>query len=737
MDYEEMTREQLIAELDSLRQQSEQKLRLIAETSSDLIFQADCNMIVTYVSPAIEQILGYTPEEVIGGAGSNYYPPEERSKVEGTLAALMDGKRVKGLELKLLNKEGQIVSLEANVAPLEKEGRIIGMQGIMRDITDRKQTEEKLWQMRGELKLAVREKTAQLREANALLQEEIARRVRAEKELHKQLTHHRGLIEAMNEGIGIYDQEGRVSYVNTKLAQMLGYSADEIVGQPLVDFVYPADRHRIRDQIRRRRYGAKQSFELTLPTKDGNPTHVLISPRPLFDDRGRFQGSFSVVTDINRQKKTEWTLQQARDEFQKLYNASLCLNAQLDRAELLEEIIRQFMILLQAKAGYFTRYDAQHNRLVLEAGLGAAENHIGDSVKAGEGLVGQVFEKRSPQTVSHYPSWSHGINIYQDLKWLGTALAVPLFNANRTFGVLVVTRPERSSQFDSHDIELAELFAAQAATALENAHLYKTQQEQYHQLQQSLERLIQVEKVAALGRLIASIAHEINNPIQSIQNCLYLIEEELESRQRQKKLALYMGLAHKETDRIAAIVQQMRNFYRFPTRSDQVAAKMDMEGFYQLDPQQLQQVDIHTVLESVLQLTRRQLETSRINVIREWRAASSRLWCSPDHMKQVFLNLVLNALDTMNEAGGTLRIYTESGSPGQVQIKFSDTGRGMSPEITRRLFEPLFTTKEDGSGFGLFTSHKIIEAHHGEIQVQSQENVGTTFTILLPLEQPR
>jgi two-component system NtrC family sensor kinase len=144
----------------------------------------------------------------------------------------------------------------------------------------------------------------------------------------------------------------------------------------------------------------------------------------------------------------------------------------------------------------------------------------------------------------------------------------------------------------------------------------------------------------------------------------------------------------------------------------------------------------------VLDLTGKQLERERILV--EWLQdpGLSQVEANAGQLRQVFLNLVLNAVDAMS-GGGTLRITTASGllesgqaGPG-VRIEFSDTGKGMSAEVQSRLFEPFFTTKTDGSGLGLSISYSIIRAHGGQILVASYPGLGTTVTILLPIQQPR
>ena len=226
-----------------------------------------------------------------------------------------------------------------------------------------------------------------------------------------------------------------------------------------------------------------------------------------------------------------------------------------------------------------------------------------------------------------------------------------------------------------------------------------------------------------MGKLAASVAHEINNPLQSVQGCLTLAEEELAGDQRREKMERYLGIATGEIERIAEIVRRTRDFYR-PTATG------------------MQPTDVHAVLQSVLELSGKQLQHSNVTIERAWADDLPTIEANPDHLKQVFLNLVLNAIDAMPE-GGTLRLRTvrhhmpNQPSEPAVHIEFGDTGKGMSPETQSRLFEPFFSTKEHGSGLGLYISHGIISAHHGQVHVTSYEGLGSTFSILLPVEQPR
>lgn len=227
-------------------------------------------------------------------------------------------------------------------------------------------------------------------------------------------------------------------------------------------------------------------------------------------------------------------------------------------------------------------------------------------------------------------------------------------------------------------------------------------------------QLIRVEKLAAIGQLAASIAHEVGNPLQAIQGFLALF---LEQCPPQTPNQHFLELAEEEIDRIVQVLARLRDLYR--PRAD-IAAPLDM----------------NTLLESVLLLTSRQLERGRIRVLKELDPELPQIDVVADQLKQVLLNLVLNAAEAMGE-GGLLHIqtYTQAVAPGEraLIVTVTDTGAGIPPDQLPYIFDGLHTTKERGMGLGLYTSKAIVERHMGRISAQSIPGEGTTFMITLPL----
>jgi signal transduction histidine kinase len=273
--------------------------------------------------------------------------------------------------------------------------------------------------------------------------------------------------------------------------------------------------------------------------------------------------------------------------------------------------------------------------------------------------------------------------------------------------------------FDELALQLAQVFADQAAVFLENARLVGELRqwageleeriaERTRQLEAQQTQIIRAEKMAAVGRLAASLAHEINNPLQSIALHLQLVAEEKLSSAGQQQL----GVVQQEFDRIAGIVGRLLDFQRPEKREAQA-------------------VDVVTALEQVLVLADRQLERAGVRLVRHLPPDLSPVWAAENQLKQVFLNLILNAAEAM-PGGGTLTISARR-EAGQLHLAFADTGPGLPSEKAAELFEPFFTTKPSGSGLGLAVSYEIVANHGGLLAAANQPGGGAVFTVTLPL----
>ena len=228
------------------------------------------------------------------------------------------------------------------------------------------------------------------------------------------------------------------------------------------------------------------------------------------------------------------------------------------------------------------------------------------------------------------------------------------------------------------------------------------------------QQLFESEKLAAVGRLAASIAHEVNNPLEAIKNALYLMQ----SDSVESKNLRFLEIARKETERVSHIIRQMLGFARQPGEVDWV--------------------DVNQVLEETLVLVEKKLKQSKVRVVRKFDEALPKIRARSDQLRQVFLNLIINAQQAIHGEGEiriSTSIYEQSLQP-SIVIQMSDSGVGINEDDQARIFEPFFSTGKKGTGLGLWVTQDIVRQHGGRIEVSSQVGKGTAFSIILQVESP-
>jgi signal transduction histidine kinase len=276
--------------------------------------------------------------------------------------------------------------------------------------------------------------------------------------------------------------------------------------------------------------------------------------------------------------------------------------------------------------------------------------------------------------------------------------------------VFVAARDAGRPGFHLADVEAFGLMARQADIALENSRLYEELRAYVRQVEQSQRALIQAEKMSAVGRLTASIAHEVNNPLQAVQNCLHLGQrKELSAEQRKE----YLQMAEEEMDRLMGTVQRMLDFYR---------------------PGALKRttVEITNLIERVLALLEKQLEDQKIAVTKTYPKDLPLVTVVANQIQQVFFNLLLNAMDALGQ-GGTIEI-TVSVTKNKVVVDIRDSGPGVDPAVRETIFEPFVSSSDDGTGLGLSVSYGILTAHNGTLELVEDDRPGACFRVTIPWE---
>src|SRR5215208_2204550 len=381
-----------------------------------------------------------------------------------------------------------------------------------------------------------------------------------------------------------------------------------------------------------------------------------------------------------------------------LFNVTETLFAETNRDRLLDLIIAAICDHLNcANVAYYHIEDgkatviAQHGNVL----------QVDDATSFAAQLVSRVDADGDPIVINAAGPGEENAQSLLSTLGLGSAIMIPVARSNlhsvffAARDVGVAERPFRGA-----DLEMFFVLARQAVVALENASLYADLRAYVRRVEESQEALLRAEKMAAAGRLTASIAHEINNPLQSVQNCLHLAGHEDMPAEKRKE---YFGLAEKELERLMKTMQRMLDFYR------PGAAKVE-------------QVDVLELLQHVLSLTSQQLGQRQIDVETDLPESLPAIFAVSSQIQQIFFNLILNALDAM-PAGGSLEIRARERNQG-VEITFQDSGPGIAEEKRNNIFEPFFSTKEGGTGLGLTVSYNIVTAHGGILDLVNGNKPG-------------
>jgi PAS domain S-box-containing protein len=333
------------AETYSIR--DEQRYRTLVEATSDWIWEVDQNGRYNFSNRTVEDILGYPPEDIIGKTPFDFMPPDEAARLTSIFREIAAAQKpFSCLENINLHKSGREVVLETSGVPiLDEKGAFRGFRGIDRDITAHKKLEKNLRRARERLEKRVRRTNSEIEAKKTTIQEEINIRKQIQAELAQSENQFRSLVETLNEGFGIVDSEGRFTYVNGKLLEMLGYTRSKVVGEKVSDFMDERNRRFFKKQLAMRQRGVETPYEIQFATKDGRTIATIVSPRATFEANGRFQGSFAVVTDISAMKATEKSLrrreQQLREKTLRLEEMNTALEVLLRKREQDKTIIQK------------------------------------------------------------------------------------------------------------------------------------------------------------------------------------------------------------------------------------------------------------------------------------------------------------------------------------------------------------------------------------------------------------
>jgi len=376
---------------------------------------------------------------------------------------------------------------------------------------------------------------------------------------------------------------------------------------------------------------------------------------------------------------------------------------------------------LESVSIYLLNNGGEVLNLVAHKGVSAnfTNNLLLRSRQPGDGLLGRTLLEGEARTVDiTMQSIDPDVDFFIK-EGFQSAVYIPLTSKGTPTGVMCVASLNPNT-FSTEIVEFLTVIGNHFGVAIDNANMHKNIKEAYRDLKEVQEQIVWTEKLASLGKLAATIAHEINNPLAGVLNYIRLIIKQLSrnrfSHEKLEEISRYLAIMESETARCGEIVKDLLAFAR--------RTKITMESN-----------SIEDIVNKTLNLISHELEMKELQLKKNIAPNLPKIKCDFKQIQQVLLNLVYNASEAM-QSGGTLTITANraDGAEPLLEITISDTGCGISKKNMEKIFEPFFTTKEEGKGVGLGLSvvYGIIARHNGTISVESEPGKGSTFTVRLP-----
>jgi len=477
---------------------------------------------------------------------------------------------------------------------------------------------------------------------------------------------YRRLFEHVGCGVFISSKRGRFLNANQALLDMLGYeSKEDFLKIDIAEDLYLRSEDRLDFQKMIEAEGQVVDYEVMFKRRDGTPIPILLTAHARHDQQGKIIGYEGINVDLSHRKEMERQVKEAHD--------------------LLDRIIRSSPNAIMAT-------DLEGNILIWNRG---AEEILG--YKADEVLRKMNIRKIYPEGMAKEVMKMMRSDAYGGKGRLGS---YPMVHIRRD-GEIVEGNLSAAILYDSQGNEIG---SVGIFTDL------RERLEMERKLMETQEKLLQSEKLAAMGRLTSQIAHELNNPLYGIMNTLELVKTEISPQSKRRKI---LDMALSETVRLTELLRKMLSFSK-------------------PDEEERQRTDINAILDEILLLVKKQLLEHSIRIVTDFAPDLGMVFASRNQLRQVFLNMIANARDAMAD-GGILTVKTKREGD-HVYIELKDTGIGIRKENIDKIFDAFFTTKDSVKdvGLGLSVCYSFIRDHGGDIKVMSSWGEGTTFRISLP-----
>lgn len=684
-----------------------QKLKTSEEKYKDLYNNAP-DMYCTYSERGIildcnettARMLGYPREAIVGRSVHEFVSKKDQELLD---KALREG-RIEELELKLIRKDGGSLDVSLKATPrFDAMGRLLAVRAVLRDITHKRLAEE---------------------------------RIRQEKE---KLDY---VVDVLGIGLCLMDRDLNILWANANLPKVWGL-AELPKGAKCSDIF----------QCKETYCPVAKAFEspegrcrdIKVLTKEGIRRYIENTAIPLKDEKGEMNLVLVLSRDITLREKRLRQLSLLRElgqalqgtlDIEKLLNLILtCVTAgqalAFNRAFLFlvneekgtiygkaavgpssgEEAARVWQDISQRYPTIEELLREVAERKLLDSPLNVKTRLMVYPLSREEEIVVRCVKEMRSQVVKDATTDLRVTKEFREFLGSKEFVCVPLVVKGKAVGVIVADNFYSKERITDDHIHLLSIFAGQAALAIENAETCRSLEEKIEQLREAQERLIRSERLVAMGEISTYIAHEIRNPLVTIGGFARSIAK---ANDKDEEVTTAAGIIAEEVDRLEKILGNIRDFSK---------------------PQEPRKVSvlINTLLEDTCYLTEAYLKERGISLVKKFQPGLPPTFMDPSQIKQVFLNIIKNAVESM-ERGGTITIETFR-EDRYIRTDISDTGQGMSREVMEKLCTPFFTTKPYGTGVGLAISQKVVDDHDGKFLYCSTPGKGSTFSVLLPIAE--
>jgi PAS domain S-box-containing protein len=553
---------------------------------------------------------------------------------------------------------------------------------------------------------------------------------RAESALRESEEKYRLLAENSTDMISRHDAAGVYLYASPASKRLLGYEPEELIGRSAYELIYRDDFDEV-TRVHSAVLGTSETYTVTLRLhhKDGSVVWFETTTRTVRDPwTGEVREIHCSSRDIGARKRAEEALRESEERFRSAFDAAA---VGMGMATLDGRWLRVNPALCDILGYTENELLEKTSQEITDPGDLASDRRQLERLLAGE-IEAYQMEKRYIHKRGHLV-WGHlSVSLVRD------SLGRPLY----LVGLIedITRRREAEERLRQQNSRLAALVMSE--------------REAHETLKQAESQLVQAEKLAALGQLVAGVAHEINNPLAFVNNNIAVLHRD--TGFLLELLALYQqgepvlaAVAPDLLARIRALCDRIDVNYtllglqRLTSRSSEGLQRIrqivgDLRDFARLDEGDLDDVDLNTGIRATVNIVSGRAHNQGVDLVLDL-SPLPPVAGSPGKLNQVVLNLLANAIDA-SPSGSTVTICTRALAAGEgVTIAIADHGRGIDPAIRDKIFDPFFTTKPvgHGTGLGLSLSYGIVRDHGGTIEVESTPGKGARFTVFLPLGQRR